>query len=403
MPPGWPPDPALPVEGWTEVDLPLERLWAVFSDVRGWRQWNPCIWVTRVQDGELAVGSRLVWAFNAMRWWYPYKLPALARVVECEPARKVTWEVRLPGFHALHSYLFEPLGEARCRFGSWEVAEGPTYRTLRPFWLAHFRYVCRASLDGARAGAVPLASGVRLVAHGEATEEPTLVAIPGIDGSPGSIAPIVERLARRRQVVVADYSGEDNDTLEALAEEIGDAAETTVDGPFDVLGQSIGSILAARVAARHHQVRKVVLIGTFTRARWRALRVSNVLARRSPRLLYRLLSRPLMAIVCGPVGDGRRHPFLDAVQRSDPRAAARRTAWQVDRDFTPDLDALHHPTLVLMGGDDRFVPDVSAEVERLRSVLNDQPASLVVVPDAGHVLLPSAAVDTAVAKIEAFL
>jgi len=62
----------------------------------------------------------------------------------------VTWEVSAPGFHALHSYRFAALGPEHCRFGSWEVAEGPTYRALRPFWLAHFRYVCRESLAGAR-------------------------------------------------------------------------------------------------------------------------------------------------------------------------------------------------------------------------------------------------------------
>ncbi len=54
-----------------------------------------------------------------------------------------------PGFHALHSYRFAELGPERCRFGSWEVAEGAAFRAIRRFWLAHFRYVCRESLAGA--------------------------------------------------------------------------------------------------------------------------------------------------------------------------------------------------------------------------------------------------------------
>ena len=401
MPSGWPPDPALPVEGWTEVDVPVERLWTVFCDVRRWPGWNPCIWTARVQGGPLEVGARLIWAFNAMRWWYPYKLPAVARIVECEHARKVTWEVRLAGFHALHSYLFEPLGDGRCRFGSWEIARGPMYRALRPFWLAHFRYVCRASLDGARSGVTP--SGVRLSTLGEDAGGPPLLAIPGIDGSPGSIAPILERLALGRRVVVADYSGEDNGTLEALVDEIAAAARGIVDAPSDVLGQSIGSILAAQLAARDDQVRKVVLIGAFTRARWRALRVSNFLALHSPRSLYGLVSRPLMAVVCGPVGDGRDHPFFDAVRRSDPEVGARRAAWQIDRDFTPELEAVRQPTLVLLGADDRFVPDIGDEIERVGSAFDDHRDSLVVIPRAGHVLLPTEAVETAAARIEAFL
>lgn len=55
----------------------------------------------------------------------------------------------MPGFHVLHRYEIEPLGPDRCRFGSWEVAEGLMYRRLRRFWLAHFRFVCEASLRGA--------------------------------------------------------------------------------------------------------------------------------------------------------------------------------------------------------------------------------------------------------------
>ena len=68
--------------------------------------------------------------------------------MEVVPDDRVTWEVDAPGFHALHSYRFAALGPERSSFGSWEVAEGPTYRALRAFWLAHFRYVCRESLAG---------------------------------------------------------------------------------------------------------------------------------------------------------------------------------------------------------------------------------------------------------------
>jgi len=78
-------------------------------------------------------------------------MPAAAKIIECKPQQKVTWEVRAPGFHARHSYLFEPLGPDSSRFGSWEVAEGPSYRLMRRFWLAHFRFVRDQSLAGARA------------------------------------------------------------------------------------------------------------------------------------------------------------------------------------------------------------------------------------------------------------
>ena len=67
------------------------------------------------------------------------------------PNRKVTWEVTvLPGFYALHTYLVEDLGEGRSRFGSWEKAMGPTFRSLKWFWVAHFVFVKDRSLVGAR-------------------------------------------------------------------------------------------------------------------------------------------------------------------------------------------------------------------------------------------------------------
>ena len=146
-----PADPELPIEGYAELEMPVEEAWRIFTDVARWPRWNRCFWWARVLGGKLKVGATLIWVFNPIRPRYLYKLPSIARIVECEPLRKVTWEVTaLPGFHALHSYVFESLGPDRCRFGSWEVAEGASYRLMRRFWLAHFRYVCRASVAGAR-------------------------------------------------------------------------------------------------------------------------------------------------------------------------------------------------------------------------------------------------------------
>ena len=145
------PTPPLPIEGWADVEMPVDRLWEIFMDVPGWSRWNPCIWRARMRGGELREGATLVWAFNPIKRGYLYKMPAAAEIVEVVPSERVTWEVKAPGFHALHSYKFEQAGPDRCRFGSWEVAEGPAFRAMRRFWLAHFRYVCRESLAGARA------------------------------------------------------------------------------------------------------------------------------------------------------------------------------------------------------------------------------------------------------------
>lgn len=140
----------LPIAGSVDLDMPVARLWETFLDVPGWADWNPCIHKAKTDVGELREGAKLIWSFNPIRPAYLYKLPATAEIVEAVPEDRITWEVSAPGFHALHSYRFAPLGPDRCRFGSWEVAEGTTYRALRRFWLAHFRFVCRESLAGAR-------------------------------------------------------------------------------------------------------------------------------------------------------------------------------------------------------------------------------------------------------------
>jgi len=140
----------LPIAGSTEVALPVERVWAIFADVERWPDWNPCFRRSSVDGGELREGATLRFAFNPIRRGLLYRLPARAEIVEAVPNDRVTWEVDAPGFHALHSYRFAALGDERSTFGSWEVAEGPTYRALRAFWLAHFRFVCRESLAGAR-------------------------------------------------------------------------------------------------------------------------------------------------------------------------------------------------------------------------------------------------------------
>jgi hypothetical protein len=125
-------------------------MWEAFADVPRWREWNPCMAWARIGGGELKQGATLYWAFRPIRRHYLYRMPAWAKIVECEPRRRVTWEASAPGFHAYHSYLFEPLGPDSSRFGSWEVAEGASYRLMRRFWLAHFRFVRDQSLAGAR-------------------------------------------------------------------------------------------------------------------------------------------------------------------------------------------------------------------------------------------------------------
>lgn len=138
-----------PVAGTVEVDIPIETLWSCFAHPNHWKQWNSCFFWA--MNKELVLGDQLVWAFQPIRKWYLYKMPAIAKIVELEPQKKVTWEVSaLPGFYALHTYHMEHLGKGRSRFGSWEQAMGWNFRLMKRFWIAHFNFVKDESLRGAQ-------------------------------------------------------------------------------------------------------------------------------------------------------------------------------------------------------------------------------------------------------------
>lgn len=139
-----------PVAGVVEVDIPIDTLWECFTQANLWPRWNPCFFWGYNRD--LILGKQLIWAFQPIRWWYLYKMPAIAKIVEVEPQKKVTWEVTaLPGFYARHTYHMEDLGNGKSRFGSWEKATGWSFRLMKWFWIPHFVFVKDRSLEGAEA------------------------------------------------------------------------------------------------------------------------------------------------------------------------------------------------------------------------------------------------------------
>jgi len=138
-----------PVAGTVDVDIPANVLWACFTQANRWPRWNKCMfWAL---NRSLILGKRLIWCFDPIRKWYLYKMPAIAKIVELEKEKKVTWEVTaLPGFYARHTYHIEDLGNGRSRFGSWEKAMGWNFRLMKRFWISHFTFVKDRSLEGVR-------------------------------------------------------------------------------------------------------------------------------------------------------------------------------------------------------------------------------------------------------------
>ncbi len=94
-----------------------------------------------------------------------------------------------------------------------------------------------------------------------------MVAGTGLD-SQINYGHLVPAFAERRTVVLPDYAGsgatvEPSGPLEVdvLAGQIAAVAERSADGPVDLLGYSLGAVVAAAVAATHtHLVRRLVLV-----------------------------------------------------------------------------------------------------------------------------------------------
>jgi glyoxylase-like metal-dependent hydrolase (beta-lactamase superfamily II) len=138
----------VPVQGTVDVDIPIDVLWASFEHANFWPRWNKCFF--RARNKDLVKGEHLIWTFEPIKPWLPYKMWATANIVELVPQQKVTWEVTaLPGMYARHTYHMEDLGDGRTRFGSWEQGMGWGFRLMRWFWLKHFTFVKDESLKGA--------------------------------------------------------------------------------------------------------------------------------------------------------------------------------------------------------------------------------------------------------------
>jgi pimeloyl-ACP methyl ester carboxylesterase len=233
----------------------------------------------------------------------------------------------------------------------------------------------------------------------EGGEGPPLLLIHGYGGAAWNYEPMAPYLAGRR-LIVPDLPGHGASaplpavrTLSGFA----DVLAGLLDGPVDVFGHSLGGVVALRLAERHPQlVRRVVLaaaagissstrlaeisialVGFLQPGRFAGRRVDRIA--RSPRLRRLVFGR---FEVANPelLSDAAVHGFLRgptmhtdaigaglALARDDPRR---------------DLDRVRCPVLVLWGGRDRQVPveDGFEYARRLHAPLR-------VIADCGHLLI----------------
>lgn len=202
---------------------------------------------------------------------------------------------------------------------------------------------------------------------------PTLLLIPGIQGRWEWTRPTVQVLARRHRVVAYSLSGE-RETVPPLAPRGFDdlvrqalnALNRVTSGPVVVCGVSYGGLIALRLAARHpERVRAVVLASPLNAdfapddriRRWVAhprLMAPAFLAGSPGRIV------PELRAAHGSTWVPRALGLLGRVVRAphSPDRMAARVRMIEGEDFVADCRAIHQPTLLVTGapGLDRIVP-----------------------------------------------
>lgn len=202
---------------------------------------------------------------------------------------------------------------------------------------------------------------------------PTLLLIPGIQGRWEWAQPAVQELARHLRVVTYSLSGERNAvpplvprTFDDLVRQALNALNRATHGPAVVCGVSYGALIALRMAARHpDRVRGVVLASPLNAdfapndrirrwARHPRLMAPAFLAGSPGRIV------PELRAAHGPAWIPQAMGLLGRVVRAphSPDRMAERLRLIECEDFVADCRWVHQPTLIVTGeaGLDRIVP-----------------------------------------------
>ena len=241
---------------------------------------------------------------------------------------------------------------------------------------------------------------LRALLGGPADGQP-LVLLHGLGGTTSNWALLAPRLALRRRVVLVDLPGHGRSDplpaapgIGAYADRVGILADRLGLVPADVVGHSLGGLVALRLASRRPEVvRSLVLaapagIGSGTRSAERALAfVGWVQPGRRISPYWRIVARSdvLKRIVLGYwfAADPAQLSTIaveallrDLNLHTDTDSAWRALAADDPRD---DLHRVRCPSLVLWGAEDRQLPvdDAFEYARRLRAPLR-------VIADCGH-------------------
>lgn len=236
-----------------------------------------------------------------------------------------------------------------------------------------------------------------------------ILLLHGIGGRAALWAPTVAALAPRR-VIAMDMPGYDG-TGVALASfaKLADAAMALLDAEgieaADLLGHSLGGMIALEIALRHpSRVRRLVIVASSPAfgSRDPAFRESFLAARQRPLdegMGMAGVAAALVPAMLGPAASPEAAPAAIAAMASVDERAYRATLEMLTGfDRRADLPRVTQPTLLIAGEADATAPPRG--MSRMGDAMPD--ARLVVIPGAGH-LLPLEAPDAFHAALADFL
>jgi pimeloyl-ACP methyl ester carboxylesterase len=212
------------------------------------------------------------------------------------------------------------------------------------------------------------------------TETEMLILVPGLNCTAALFAPQIEALSQRRPVFVADHRSDDS--LPAIARRL------LADAPprFAIAGLSMGGYVAMEVLRQApERVSRLALLDT-------SARPDTDEARTNRERLIRLAEIGRFEDVHAALWPRLVHPkhrtdkhlertVLAMMRDTGPEAFIRQQRAIMARpDSRPLLPGVEIPTLVLVGEEDGITPtEIACEMAEMIEW-----ASLVVVPDAGH-------------------
>jgi pimeloyl-ACP methyl ester carboxylesterase len=226
----------------------------------------------------------------------------------------------------------------------------------------------------------------------EAGSGPVALFLHGLGGSRTAWEPQLAGLADVRRCVAWDMPGYgasagSPDSFASVAAAAADLARLLSDEPVDVVGLSLGGMVAQHLALDHPEVvRSLVLLdtspafgldGVTTEQGWLDARLAPLAAGQTP---ADMAPTVIGAIVGPKATDAQRAEAVAAMARIRADALHASCRMLVTHDTRADLPRITCPTLVAVGEHDEETPREYAEV-----VAGLVPgARLVVVPGAGH-------------------